>query len=62
MKEELSQSDPEATGIFSKAADMINKVVKVAESAQKVQKGIDAGIQIAHQVQQIWNAFPGIGN
>ncbi|MYM42219.1 hypothetical protein GTP27_23285 [Pseudoduganella sp. CY13W] len=62
VKEDLSQSDPEATGIFSKAADMINKVVKVAENAQKVQKGIDAGIQIAHEVQQIWNAFPGIGN
>lgn len=62
VKEDLSQSDPEATGIFSKAANMINKVVKVAENAQKVQKGIDAGIQIAHQVQQIWNAFPEIGN
>ena len=59
---DLNQADPEAKGIFTKAADMINRVVVVAEKAQKIQKGIDAGIQVAHQVEKIWAALPFSGS
>jgi hypothetical protein len=59
---ELNHADPEAKSIFGKAADMINRVVVVAEKAQKIQKGIDAGIQVAHQVEKIWAALPSISS
>jgi hypothetical protein len=41
---------------------MINKVVVVAEKAQKIQKGIDAGIQVAHHVEKLWAALPNLGS
>ncbi|MGJ7915546.1 hypothetical protein ACI48D_08755 [Massilia sp. LXY-6] len=59
---DLNHADPDAKSIFGKAADMINRVVVVAEKAQKIQKGIDAGIQVAHQVEKIWAALPGMGS
>jgi hypothetical protein len=59
---DLDQAAPEAKSIFSKAAEMINKVVVVAEKAQKIQKGIDAGVQVAHHVEKIWATLPGIGS
>lgn len=59
---DLNHADPGAKSIFGKAADMINRVVVVAEKAQKIQKGIDAGIQVAHQVEKIWAVLPGIGS
>lgn len=58
---DLDRADTEAKGVFGRAAEMINKVVVVAEKAQKIQKGIDAGIQVAHQVKEIWAALPGVG-
>lgn len=60
MAADLEGADKESSGLFRRAADMINKVVVVAEKAQKVQKGIETGIQVAHQLKEIWIALPGM--
>lgn len=55
---DLNQANSEAKTIFRKGADMVNRIVVVAEKAQKINKGIESGIQVIQYFEKIWSSIP----
>lgn len=55
---DVAKAEKDGKGIISKAMGVFNKAAEFADKAQKIQKGIDSTVQIAHQVNTLWHQLP----
>lgn len=55
---DVATADQAQKGVIGKAMGVLNKVAEFADRAQKVQKGLDSAVQIAHQVRNMWHQLP----